>query len=188
MRYLLLVTALLLSACGWQLRGAPQYLALESITVQGSGYELRQRVSRALEDSGVAVHNDSQSQLVITDESWERRTVAVDALGRAAEIELRYGFNWHLRERNGEPHSPRRRINLVRNFNFDAANATAASDEERATRQEMYEDATWQLLRQLDAASRHLIEDGTLDDAPLQNGHHSAPPLPAEAPISGAAP
>ena len=184
----IIAVALLLSACGWQLRSAPQYLALESVSLDGGSYDLRRRVSIALEESGVLVHNDSQRRLLITDETWDRRTVAVDAQGRAAEIELRYGFNWQLRELDGAadiPHTPRRRINLIRNFNFDAANATAASDEERFTRQDMFEDATLQLLRQLDAASRHLIEEEALDtDTPVKH-YDGAPPRPAGSGAAG---
>ncbi|MBA3981043.1 MAG: hypothetical protein C0462_10630 [Alcanivorax sp.] len=185
-RVLLVIAAtLLLAACGWQLRGTPQYLALESLSLDGPSYELRRRLELALEESGVAVHGDSTRRLAITEERWDRRTVAVDAQGRAAEIELRYGFSWLLRDRNGEAETPRRRINLVRNFNFDAANATAASDEERATRQEMFEDATWQLLRQLDAASGRLIDADQLDSDALRNGADGAPPRPDSTPRAG---
>ncbi|WP_111655899.1 LPS assembly lipoprotein LptE [Isoalcanivorax indicus] len=186
MRLLLVIAAtLLLAACGWQLRGTPQYLALESLTLDGPSYELRRRLELALEESGVAVHGDSERRLAILNERWDRRTVAVDAQGRAAEIELRYGFNWQLRSRNGETRTPSRRINLVRNFNFDAANATAASDEERATRQEMFEDATWQLLRQLDAVSGQLIDHDLLDTNALPNGDRGAAPRPDSTPQAG---
>ncbi|MCH8544599.1 MAG: hypothetical protein LAT61_13610 [Alcanivorax sp.] len=204
---IVMAVALLLSACGWQLRSAPQYLALESVSLDGGSHDLRRRVSMALEDSGVLVHNDSLRRLQISDETWDRRTVAVDAQGRAAEIELRYGFNWQLREFNGAGANgsasssrssrsatgssegatltPRRRINLIRNFNFDAANATAASDEERFTRQDMFEDATLQLLRQLDAASRQLIEDEALDaDIPVER-YDGAPPRPSRSGPAG---
>ena len=187
-----MAVTLLLSACGWQLRSAPQYLALESVSLDGGSYDLRRRASIALEESGVLVHNDSPRRIQITDETWDRRTVAVDAQGRAAEIELRYGFNWQLREFNGAvstgsatgsatdmARTPRRRIKLIRNFNFDAANATAASDEERFTRQDMFDDATLQLLRQLDAASRQMIEDDTLDANGAADHFDGAPPRPA---------
>ena len=51
-RVLLVIAAtLLLAACGWQLRGTPQYLALESLSLDGPSYELRRRLELALEES-----------------------------------------------------------------------------------------------------------------------------------------
>lgn len=152
----LLVLALL-AGCGFQLRGAPQYQQLESLTLQGGSFDLHDGLIDALEASDVLVHDTSPHILQLEGERIDRRTVAVDSQGRAAEIELRYSFTWQLLDsRTGTAITPRRRIALVRSFNYDPENATASSDEELYTRADMYRDATWQLLRQLDAATRAL--------------------------------
>lgn len=164
----LLGLSLMLSGCGFKLRGAPEYQNLTSLTVSGGSYDLRNGTLDALEASGVAVHNTAPQTLRIDNERFGRRTVAVDAQGRAAEIELRYRFFWQLLDsRTNTAITPRRQITLVRNFNYDPENATASSDEETYTRADMYRDATWQLLRQLDAATRDLFVDDAADqDAP----------------------
>lgn len=168
-----LLLTLLLAGCGFQLRGAPQYQNLESLTLQGGSFDLRDGLIDALEASDVLVHDASPQILQIDTERTDRRTVAVDSQGRAAEIELRYTFHWQLLDsKNRVAITPRRRIALVRSFNYDPENATASSDEELYTLADMYQDATWQLLRQLDAATRNLF----IIDAPDTD----APPPPPE--------
>ncbi|MEY1661300.1 LPS-assembly lipoprotein LptE [Isoalcanivorax beigongshangi] len=148
----LLGLVLTLSACGFRPRGAPQYEHLSALQLRGASLNLEHLVRRALETSGVAVHDAAPLALTISDENTQRRTVAVDRYGRAAEMELRYSFTWQLLDADSrQPLNERRNIALIRNFIYDADNATAASDEESSTRDSLYEDATWQLLRQLDA-------------------------------------
>lgn len=177
----LLGLSLVLSGCGFKLRGAPEYQNLAALTVTGGSYDLRNGTLDALEASGVAVHDAAPQTLRIDNERFGRRTVAVDAQGRAAEIELRYSFFWQLADsKTSTAITPRRQITLVRNFNYDPENATASSDEESYTRQDMYRDATWQLLRQLDAATRDMFIDNATDDG-------APPPVPEGAqPDAGA--
>lgn len=173
-----LLALALLAGCGFQLRGAPQYQQLESLTLLGGSFDLHDGLINALEASDVLVHDASPHTLQIGSERIDRRTVAVDSQGRAAEIELRYTFTWQLLDsRTQSAITPRRRITLVRSFNYDPENATASSDEELYTRADMHRDATWQLLRQLDAAVRALAIGAPADQGPAQS-----PPLETEQP------
>ena len=54
---LLLVLGLVLSACGWQLRGTTSTPSMETLTVSGASTELRYTLEDELEDQGVLVHN-----------------------------------------------------------------------------------------------------------------------------------
>ena len=98
-----LILTLLLSACGWQLRGTTSKPNLETLTVTGASTELRYTLEDELENQGVLVHGESPYLLVIDDEDWMRRTSAVDAQGRQAEIELRYTLYWHQGSQDRRP-------------------------------------------------------------------------------------
>lgn len=154
----LLLLTLALSACGWQLRGAPISLALGSMSLSGGSFDIKDILTEALESSDIVVSNQADYRLRLENERFDRRTVAVDAQGRTAEIELNYFINWLLLDSDGEPLTERGRVNLSRHVHYDPDNTTASSDEERATKDAMYEDAAWQILRQLNAASAYLLD------------------------------
>lgn len=154
---LLLCCSLFISACGWQLRGSPLLFDLGSVDVRGGSFDIHDLLVEALESSKVDVHSSGEFQLRLSDERFDRRTVAVDAQGRAAETELDYHISWLLLEANGTPLTEKGRVNLTRTVHVDPTNATASSDEERAIKNSMYQDAAWQILRQLNAASAYLF-------------------------------
>lgn len=154
---LVLFLCLWVSACGWQLRGSPLLFDLGSVEVRGGSFDINDLLVEALESSKASVHTDAEYQLRLTDERFDRRTVAVDAQGRAAETELDYHISWVLQEANGTPLTEKGRVSLTRTVHVDPTNTTASSDEERAIRYSMYQDAAWQILRQLNAASAYLF-------------------------------
>jgi LPS-assembly lipoprotein len=147
---LLLVLGLVLSACGWQLRGTTSTPSMETLTVSGASTELRYTLEDELEDQGVLVHNQAPYILVIDDEDWMRRTSAVDAQGRQAEIELR----WHIKDRkSGALLTTPTRMMTLRNLPWYPENATASSDEEQLVRDDLFLDMAYRLINQIAAAS-----------------------------------
>jgi len=87
--------ALLLAACGWQLRGADGGgFEAVPIAVEGAvGNRLLDQVSARLRDLGAdVVPSAADARLVINvaEADSRRRTVATDADGFASEYELRY--------------------------------------------------------------------------------------------------
>ncbi|MBL4571261.1 MAG: hypothetical protein JKY21_08965 [Alcanivorax sp.] len=151
---LLLMLGLSLSACGWQLRGTTSTPSMESLTVTGASTELRYTLEDELEDQGVLVHNEAPYILVIDDEDWMRRTSAVDAQGRQAEIELRYTLRWHIKDRkSGALLTTPQRMMTLRNLPWYPENATASSDEEQLVRDDLFLDMAYRLINQIAAAS-----------------------------------
>lgn len=176
-----LATALLclaLAACGWQLRGSSDLSAIDAITVSGASFELRREVVRHLERNGVVVHDYAPLILELGTERWVQRTVAVDALGREAERELRFSTHWQLRDESGKSVNRRQSLQVIRSFNYDPTNVAAASDEEQITREAMYRDVLGQLMRQLDAASANLGEDFMNDGRRNHTNQPSENPSP----------
>ena len=84
-----------------------------------------------------------------------RRTSAVDAQGRQAEIELRYTLYWHIEDRKtGALLTTPKRVMALRTLPWYPENATASSDEESMVRDDLYEDMSYRLINQIATASQ----------------------------------
>lgn len=154
----LLMLTVALSACGWHLRGAPILMDLGSISISGGSFDIKDLLIDRLEESEIDVVNKhADYQLKLSDEHLDKRTVAVDEKGRAAETELNYHIRWILYDKDGNAVTDGGRVNLIRSVNYDPTNTAASSDEEDAAKETMYEDAALQLMNQLNAATKHLM-------------------------------
>lgn len=153
----LCLALLMLAGCGWQLRGTPAFTGLDSLTLEGGSRVLRHHLTRELGAAEVPVHDHAPWRLVIEDERWQRRTIAVDNQGRAAEVAVNLELSWQLRHGDSDKAAaPRRSLRISRSFHYNPDSAVAASDEEELLRQSLYQDAVWQMLRQLEATASRL--------------------------------
>ena len=149
------VLSVLLSACGWQLRGATLAPNIESLALVGASTKLKYAVEDTLAEHDILVFQEARHQLEVRDEEWMRRTSAVDAQGRQAEIELRFTLYWHVRDRKtGALLTTPRRLMVLRTLPWYPENATASSDEEQLVRDDLYEDMSQRLINQIATASQ----------------------------------
>src|SRR5690554_1061258 len=132
--FIALLCLLLVSGCGWQLRGEAASLTLDNLRLRGGEARTRYDIETALLQHQVLVSNDAALTLQLSRERWWKRTLVVDGQGRAAGTELRYEFQWQLIGADGKPLTPRRDVLLTRVFQVDPTNALATSDEEQLTR------------------------------------------------------
>jgi LPS-assembly lipoprotein len=146
--------ALLLTGCGWHLRGPVTFDNLPALAITGGNNALKYPLMNSLEDSGITVSDTAPVTLHLIREDWSTRTVAVDAQGRVAAQELTYELTWQL-EKDGKPLMLPRTVYLVSNVNQDPTNATAASDEMELSKKSIRQDAIWRLQRQLQSISEH---------------------------------
>lgn len=100
-RNLLIVgLAALLSACGFQLRGTGdvQFALKElSVSARNAYGETVEQARAVLENNGVRVHAGAPYQLVLSNESENRRTASYNSGTRTAEYELRMGLEYEIR-------------------------------------------------------------------------------------------
>lgn len=83
--------AVLLSACGFQLRGTgTTELAIKEldVTARNSYGETVQQLRQVLENSGVKVYSGAACKLNLVDEKEEQRSLSYASAGRASDIEL----------------------------------------------------------------------------------------------------
>src|SRR5690606_2575328 len=100
-------------------------------------------------DDDVPVYSGASYTLRLSPLEWHSRTVALDAVGRAAEIELTLRLDWQLQDEQGVAAVMRQRISTTRRYQVSAENITGASDEDRLARADMQTELIERIMRAL---------------------------------------
>ncbi len=148
----ILVGSLLLSGCGFQLRGA---LAthLSKVSVQSEAADsIANEVKRLLMEEGVQivpVTKEAQVILYLRHEVFGRRVLSVSAVsGKMQETELHYRVEMEVQKPDNTV-LDQQIMNLSRDYTFDETAVLAMGEEEQMLREEMFRDLTTQILRRL---------------------------------------
>ena len=150
-----LATALLLSGCGFQLRGTAQ-LPFDTVYIQAApNSPLALQLKRSIEaGTGTRVTDkagDAQVVLQILSELREKTILSLSGGGRVSEYLLRYRVSFRLTDRLNHEHIPANEIVLRRDYTYNDDQTLAKEGEEAALYQSMQTDAVYQLLRRLQA-------------------------------------
>jgi len=153
---LVCVLAVLVSACGFHLRGGrvvPQDLS--KVYVSASAI-VSDELRIFLEEGGAEVVSrraDAEVILDVKQESFDSRVLTVDPdTGKSREFELSYLLRFDLRRADGSVLMKSQSINLVRDHVFDEDEVIGKSREQDVLRDEMRRDAAQQVLRRMQAA------------------------------------
>ncbi len=141
--------ALLLGACGFQLRQAEALpLALSEVRVDAADPrgQVARELARQLELSGATLGEAAPTRLKVMGESFDRQILAVDERARVSEYELRLVISYQVEDSTGTVLLPLGQVELARSFAFDAQAAIGASQEEALIREELTRDAARQIL------------------------------------------
>lgn len=153
--------ALLLSACGFQLRGAltvPPDIG-EVLVVGKDRYSaLANSIALALENAGVPATAEGpaegKSTLNIVFERWGSTPISVDAQGRAQEYTLQYGVIFDLRRPDGTVVVPEQAIELSRDYISVPTRSEGTESEREILAKELRREMTATVLRRIDAVAR----------------------------------
>lgn len=162
MRLLVLLFTLLLSACGFQLRGHAG-MPFQSIYVDAANNstpfvaELR----RNLEANDVMLSNTAENAEVILNiesESQEKQILSLSGAGRVNEYQL--FFKVSLRAYDNQAHDwvPAEEMVIRRNYNYDDTQILAKQQEEAMLVQSMRDDMVQQIIRRLSRAKPLPVE------------------------------
>ena len=151
--YFLLVLVLL-SGCGFQLRGAAQLPEqLQPLNLGEAGdEELRNELLILLESNNVAMAvapEKAAGHLTIGKQEKYRRVISVDSLGRAREYELNYSVYYTIKSKQLDAENV---VKLQRELLFDPDNVLGADYEEQTLYRDMKRDAARLILQQLQSA------------------------------------
>jgi len=149
-----ILIALLLTACGFQLRGA-QPLPFSSLYIAENwelGATLKRNI-RALGSTQLA-QTPQEAQAVFTSigEAREKIILSLSATGRVREFQLRYRFAYRVHDLKGREFVPPTEIILVRDISFSDERVLAKEQEEVLLYRDMQNDMVQQVLRRLAAA------------------------------------
>ena len=151
-----LAVCLLLSACGFHLRGAQVSSKYSAIMVRGGNPygELVPELRPALRGVGVqVVESPEQAQAIINiqREAVDRQVLAVGSTGKVREYGLSLNIDFEVTAPKGQVLLPRQTVYTTRDYSFDPTKVLGMADEETQLRQEMIRDAAQQMLWRLRA-------------------------------------
>ena len=166
-----------LPGCGFQLRNWDISSAFASAAVvAGEGVTLDDALVRALEYSGVqVVPEGSDVVLRLSRQRGERRSAAVTAAGRAAEVELALEVTFSVQDAAGKELVPERNLRVARVQRIDVDNIVGSSEEEALLQGEMRQELASRMVRSLAMlATAHAVAQAS--DAATLAGESPAPP------------
>ena len=149
----------LLGACGFRLRGAPNFV-FRSIYVQaGRGSPVGTLLRRNLESSSdkLEVIKDPASpdtaEVIchVVSEQAQRIIIGSNVAGQVREIELRLIVRFALRTPGGDAVIEPTEIRQIRNVTYNETNALSKATEEEMLNKDMRNDIVQQIIRRLAA-------------------------------------
>ncbi len=152
---LAVVLSILLSACGFQLRGNVELPAMLKVTLiqakdpwQGVAAALRDE----LESAGASVtskSDDATAVLVLSGERSQRRVLSVGSLGKASEYELYEEITFSLRDSEGREQFKPQKVSLTRDLVFDQTRLLGKVAEREELREQMHRLLARQIITRL---------------------------------------
>lgn len=154
---LLMLLALLLGACGFQLRGSAP-MPFETLYMEAGGAAVGGELQRAIREGSqarlVASPPEAEAVLQLFGEQREKRILSLSSSGKVSEYMLLYRISFRLRDRSGVEWAPAQTLELRRDFTFSDAQVLAKEQEEILLFREMQSDAVRQLMRRLSAMKK----------------------------------
>lgn len=155
-----MATAPLLAACGFRLRGVPEFAFRSLYIAAPAASPLARELLRTLQGSGgaLAVSRDpaqlAQSEAImdLVSEQRERVVVAFNSSGQVRELQLRLRVKFKLRTPEGDELIPVTELLQTRDVSYNESIALAKEAEEALLFRNMQTDIVQQLMRRLSAA------------------------------------
>ena len=155
---LVLLTSLLLNACGFHLRGQEEFaFTFQSLHILSPNEytPFVGELQRALKAAGVQLADapdQAQITLQIVSETTGKQILSLSSAGRVLEYQLRYAVSFHAYDALQQEWLTPQEIVLVRNLSYDDTQVLAKEQEEVLLYQSMHSDAVQQMLRRLNQA------------------------------------
>lgn len=162
LRASLLLCTLALSACGFHLRQSaalPTSMQRMHLTVNGGG-DLQRNLARALEDSGVTLEDQGGpgiAELKVPVAQFGTDMLSVSGGARVTEYTVRYQVRFQVDDANGEPLVPQQRIDMSRDYSYDATNTIGTEAQVEEIQRSLNDDMVQSILFRLQAAGRHQL-------------------------------
>ncbi len=167
LRVFSLLTVLMLSACGWQLKGSnPGVAQLGSVYLGGDQPNgvVNRAVRTELRSGGVEIANypkAAQHRIWIGAEDSTLRTASYDALVRTAENILLMKTDYELRDGNGKLIAGPNTVYAERSYEYDVQGVTSSAAQLSIIMKELQERLAEQIVRQIMAVVNNAEPEST---------------------------
>jgi LPS-assembly lipoprotein len=157
-RALMVAMAMMLSACGFQLRGSNSqdnlpfrtiYLAISDTSSLGN--ELKRYIRASGETTVVTEPKTAQAIVELLSETREKVILSLNTQGRVREYSLLYKVRLRVKDNKDNELLAPTEIVLKRNISFNEAQVIAKEKEEELLYRDMQSDLVQQILRRLAA-------------------------------------
>lgn len=154
---ILLTLALMLTACGFHLRGEarlPPVMADTWLHVPDDSTAFVRELALMLRANGVEISERPgahSAELQIFNERIFREALTISGQARVREFVLVFDLDFELRTAEGEVLIPRETLRLMRDYSFDEQEILAATREEEFLRNDLRQAMASRLLRRLEA-------------------------------------
>ncbi len=158
MRSFLLLIALALAGCGFQLRGTAnlpfETLYMPPATSPGVALDLKRNIQSGTRTTVVDDPKKAEALLEFSQEAREKRILSLAATGRVREFQLRYQVAFRVHDGKGGEFLPTSTVLLTRDITFNDTEVLAKETEEALLYRDMQFDMVQQIMRRLAAAQR----------------------------------
>lgn len=138
----ILFTALLLTACGYHLRGSVEMPAgLKNVYLEGGSPSFRDQFTSVMNTSSVPLASSPDTAGIIVkifNEDSQRRALSLNSAGTANDFELDYRLEYELVDSKNKVLMARQPVEIKREYYNDQLAVIAKSNEEALIRNEMY--------------------------------------------------
>lgn len=148
-----LLLALTLAACGFQLRGAAD-LSFKTLYIQGPKLSISRELQQSFKANGIQVVETAESAellLELVSEVNEKRILSLSGGGLVREYELNYTVNFRTREPANALWGPVQSVQARRDFSYNDNALLGKLGEEAQLNTDMRKDAVREVLRRLTA-------------------------------------
>ena len=148
---LLLVIALILSSCGFQLRGNME-TSFKSIEINGGSSEIQKTLIKTYKQSGIEIKKSSaEKSIEIISDKLDKRILSLNASGKVSEYQLEYTLTYRIKNNIGEWGAPII-INASRSYTYDDDNRLAKEEEEKGLIKGMHDQIVRSMTSQISAS------------------------------------
>lgn len=147
---------LLLSACGYHLRGdidLPK--GMEAIYVEAASGTLQQEIKKALKSSQgklVSTAGEANTVIKIAKEDMNSRVMSINTAGRANQFQLIYHVIFSIYDSSEKLLLADQNVNIKREYFNDQTDILGKSNEEGVIRSEMYQQAVSSMMSRISLA------------------------------------
>lgn len=138
----IVLVALILSACGYHLRGAFELpVGMKNIFLDGGSAPLQVQFKKAMDLSSIPIATSAETAGIIIrifDENSQRRVLSLASTGVANDFELGYRMEYEIVDAKDTILMPRQPLEIKRDYYNDQLAIIAKESEETIIKNEMY--------------------------------------------------